>query len=158
MLRRAFFGDESKPSRDSQFLDDALKGTRRYRLDILSLWLGRAAIVFALVIFSSFHTVTLFGAPWTEEPTAFILLATAPAALTMALIPGQWRHPVRWLLLWGTILFTAPEYTAAAVVTVQTWALYRSWVIEDGWRGFTRRVASIIARIRHGAGSNISNA
>lgn len=120
--------------------------------DLAFGWAGKAGIIFLLILISAFHTITLFGSPWAMSQWAvFILMAAAPAIVSSAVIPGAWRRPGRWFLLLAAVFVSDPQYTYLAVIVVETWALYRTWVIEAGWRGAAQRAKTVVALVRSGS-------
>jgi hypothetical protein len=138
MLRNTVLnGDYIKPENDGK----------------LAFLLWKIAAAFLIVILAAFHAVTLFGAPLTENHWFFLLIMLAPAVMTMALVPGQWRHPVRWLMVFAVVVITDPIYTALTLITVESWALIRSWILEDGGKLFAARVRRIVTAARKSAAS-----
>lgn len=105
-------------------------------------WAVKLVAGIALLMLTTFHTLMLFGSPLTETWGWFFVIMLIPAAVTVLAVPGQWRHPMRWVLVIGAVFLTDPVYTALTVSAVEAWALYRSWVIESGWRGLGRRITA----------------
>jgi hypothetical protein len=134
------------------FLTGPQFGGARTFSDLALGWVGKGAIIVLLVFTSALHAITLFGSPGVlSQWLVFALVAAAPGLITVVLVPGAWRRPGRWLLLLAVVFFSDPQYTYMLLIVVETWALYRTWVIEAGWRGFLRRSQTIVTRLRAGS-------